>query len=58
LKLKHTACALNGVLSENTTPLRSLNVQLSPFLLAVHDVASSGMIFVPPSLKPTRLSKI
>src|SRR5215467_141767 len=40
--LNLTACALNGVPSENLTPWRSVNVQVRPSLLVVQEVASRG----------------
>ena len=58
MKFAQTAAALKGVPSENWTPLRSLNVHASWFLLVVHSVASDGTTVLEPFLKPTRLSKI
>ena len=58
MKFAQTAAALKGVPSENWTPLRSLNVHASWFLLVVHLVASDGTTVLVPFLKPTRLSKI
>jgi hypothetical protein len=58
VKLKQTAAALNGVPSENLTPLRSAKVQIRWFLLTFQPVARLGAGMLVPVLKPTRLSKI
>ena len=53
MKLKQTAAALNGVPSENLTPLRSANVQFRLFLLTFQPVARLGAANASVSLNQT-----